>query len=258
MATPLAFRVFEAEMLVYRRTWLGSVFSGFLNPILYLLAMGVGLGSLVDANLPEGLDGVSYLTYLGPGLLVASAMQTGAAEGAWKVMGGIRWFGTWSARIATPISIRALALGHIYWSAARVLMVSASFAIVITLFGVTSPLESLGTLIPAMLVGVAMAAITTAYTVRLKEFSGIPAFIRFVVIPMFLLSGVFFPITQLPGWTQPIAYATPVYHGVEMARSIALGVPPSIDWWVTVLYLTTWAVVGTALVIKPLRKQMTP
>ncbi|MDA2978564.1 MAG: ABC transporter permease [Actinomycetota bacterium] len=258
MATPLAFRVFEAEMRVYRRTWLGSVFSGFLSPILYLVAMGVGLGSLVDANIPEGLDGVSYLTFLAPGLLVASAMQAGAAEGSWKVMGGVRFFGTWKGRVATPVSISALALGHMYWSAARVLMVSVSFAIVITLFGVTSPLQSLGTLIPAMLVGTAMVAVTTAYTVRLKEFTGIPAYLRFVVIPMFLLSGVFFPITQLPGWTQPIAYATPVYHGVEMARSIAFGATPSIDWWVSVIYLTVWIVVGTALVIRPLRKLMTP
>ena len=258
MATPLAFRVFEAEMLIYRRTWLGSVFSGFLNPILYLIAMGVGLGSLVDANLPEGLEGVAYLTFLAPGLLVASAMQTGAAEGSWKVMGGIKWMQTWNSRLATPVSVPALTLGHIYWSAARVFMVSASFAVVITLFGVTSPLEALGTLIPAMLVGVAMGAATTAYTVRLKDFAGIPMFLRFVVIPMFLLSGVFFPLTQLPGWIQPVAYATPVYHGVEMARSIALGITPSVDWWVSVLYLTAWIVVGTALVIRPLRKQLTP
>ena len=78
MATPLALRVFESEARVYRRTWRASVFSSFLNPVLYLTAMGVGLGSLVDANMPEGVDGVSYLTFLAPGLLVATAMQTGA------------------------------------------------------------------------------------------------------------------------------------------------------------------------------------
>ena len=82
MAVPLALRVAEAEARIYRRTWRGSVFSSFLNPVLYLLAMGVGLGTLVDANLPEGLDNVSYLTFLAPGLLVATAMQTGAGEAA--------------------------------------------------------------------------------------------------------------------------------------------------------------------------------
>ena len=91
MATPLSLRVFEAEARVYRRTWRGSVFSSFLNPVLYLLAMGVGLGTLVDANLPDGLEGVSYLTFLAPGLLVGTAMQTGAGEGSWKVMAGIKW-----------------------------------------------------------------------------------------------------------------------------------------------------------------------
>ena len=79
MATPLSLRVFEAEARVYRRTWRGSVFSSFVLPVMYLLAMGVGLGTLVDANLPEGHRGhQSYLTFLAPGLLVATAMQTGA------------------------------------------------------------------------------------------------------------------------------------------------------------------------------------
>ena len=258
MATPLAVRVFDAEAIIYRRTWRGSVFSSFLNPVLYLVAMGVGLGSLVDSNLPEGLEGFSYLTYLAPGLLVASAMQTGAGEGSWKVMGGIKWQKTWHARLTTPISVPSLMLGHMLWSTARVFIVSLSFAIVMVIFRVASPLEAFGAMIPAMLVGMAMAAATTAFTVRLEELAGIPMFLRFVVIPMFLFSGVFFPISQLPGWLQPVAFATPVFHGVELARGIALGVEPAVVWWVSVLYLVAWIVVGSILIVAPMRKRLTP
>ena len=102
---PLALRVFGSEARVYRRVWRGSIFTSFLNPILYLLAMGVGLGSLVDANLPAGLEGVSYLTFIAPGLLAATAMQAGAGEGSWKVRAGIKWLRTYHAKLATPIGM---------------------------------------------------------------------------------------------------------------------------------------------------------
>jgi len=258
MATPLSLRVVEAEARIYRRTWRGSVFTSFLNPVLYLLAMGVGLGTLVDANLPQGLGGVSYITFLAPGLLVATAMQTGAGEGSWKVMAGIEWQQTWKARLATPIGIPSLAFGHLLWATIRVFIVSFSFVIVMVAFGVATPLQSLGALFPAMLVGMAMASVTTAFTSRLKEVAGLPMFFRFVVIPMFLFSGVFFPITQLPGWLQPVAYITPVFHGVELARDIALGIAPAVDPWISVTYLLAWIIGGGILIVAPLRRRLTP
>lgn len=258
MTTPLSLRVFEAEARVYRRTWRGSVFSSFLNPILYLLAMGVGLGQLVDANLPAGLDDVSYLTFLAPGLLVATAMQTGAGEGAWKVLGGIKWAKTWQARLAAPIGVKSLTLGHMYWSTARVFMVSVIFAFVMTAFRVAPVLESLLAVGPAVLVGAAMVAATTAFSVRIEDPSGLAMFFRLVVIPMFLFSGAFFPISQLPEWLQPVAFATPMFHGVEMARAIVVGTESEVAWWASILYLAAWIVIGTALTIGPLKRKLTP
>ena len=258
MATPLAFRVFESEARVYRRTWRGSVISSFLNPILYLAAMGVGLGSLVDANLPEGIEGVSYLAFLAPGLLVATAMQTGAGEGAWKVMAGMKWMKTYYARLATPISVPSLVGGHMLWSGARVLMVSVVFAVVMAAFRVAPLLESLLAVAPGLLVGLAMVAATTAFTSRLDEVTGLPLYFRFVVIPMFLFSGAFFPITQLTDWLQPITLATPKYHGVELSRAIVVGTDPAVSWWVSVSYLLVWVVAGTVLSIGPFRKRLTP
>lgn len=258
MATPLSLRVFEAEARVYRRTWRGSVFSSFLNPVLYLLAMGVGLGTLVDANLPDGLEGVSYLTFLAPGLLVGTAMQTGAGEGSWKVMAGIKWQETWKARIATPIGTRGLLYGHMLWSSFRVLMVSVIFAIVMTAFRVAPVIESLLAVFPALLVGVAMASLTTAFTTHLDEVTGLPLYFRFVVIPMFLFSGAFFPIDQLPNWLEPVALITPMYHGVEMARAIVLGTQPAVAPWISITYLTALTVAGLVIAMRPMREKLTP
>lgn len=258
MATPLPFRVFESEARVYRRSWRGSAVSSFLTPVLYLLAMGVGLGSVVDANLPDGVAGVSYLTFLAPGLLVAMAMQTGAAEGAWKVMAGVKWTKTYHAKLATPIGVPSLVAGHMLWSGTRVLMVSVTFAVIMAAFRVAPLLESLLAVGPALLVGIAMVAATTAFTARLQEPTGLPLYFRFVVIPMFLFSGAFFPVSQLPAALQSFALATPMYHGVEMSRAIVVGTEPAVAWWISVLYLTAWTAVGTALAMGPFRKRLTP
>jgi lipooligosaccharide transport system permease protein len=258
MAIPLSLRVFEAEARVYRRTWRGSVFSSFLNPVLYLLAMGVGLGTLVDANLPPELEGASYLSYLAPGLLVATAMQTGAGEGSWKVMVGIKWVQSWRARLATPIGVPSLLGGHLLWSGARVLMVSVVFAVVMSLFRISPLWQSLVAVLPALLVGMAMASLSTAFTSNTRSETALPMYFRFVVIPMFLFSGVFFPIEQLPNWLEPVALITPLYHGVEMARLIVLGIEPAVAPWASIAYLATLTVAGAALSLRPLRKELTP
>jgi lipooligosaccharide transport system permease protein len=258
MAMPLALRVAESEARWYRRVWRGSMFTSFINPVLYLLAMGVGLGTLVDANLPPGLEGVSYLTFLAPGLLAATAMQTGAGEGAWKVRAGIKWTRTYHAKLATPIGIPALVNGHMLWVGVRVVMVSVAFAIVVVAFRVAPLWQSLAATLPALLVGLAMGGITTAFTVRTNSDVAIPTYFRFVVIPMFLFSGAFFPITQLPGWMQPIAYITPLWHGVELCRSVMLGTPTVVEPFISVLYLIALTAAGMALAMKPFKKQLLP
>lgn len=258
MAMPLALRVAESEARWYRRVWRGSIFTSFLNPVLYLLAMGVGLGTLVDANLPPGLEGASYLDFLAPGLLAATAMQAGAGEGSWKVRAGIKWTRTYHAKLATPIGIPALVNGHMLWVGARVMMVSVAFAIVVVVFRVAPLWQSLAATLPALLVGLAMGGLTTAYTTRTNSDTALPTYFRFVVIPMFLFSGAFFPITQLPGWLQPVAYVTPLWHGVELCRAVMLGSPTVVAPWISVIYLIVLAAVGTALSMKPLREQLLP
>ncbi|MDQ3937216.1 MAG: ABC transporter permease [Chloroflexota bacterium] len=223
MSASPAVRIFEHQALVYRRVWRGTLFISFITPTLFLAAMGLGLGAIVDANNPAGVQGVSYLAFLGPGLLVASAMQTAAFECTFPVMAGIVWLRTYEAMLATPAGVRDILLGHLAWVAVRLTMVAGVFVAVMFLFGaVTTPLAVLA-LLPAVLTGFAFAAPITAFAATQKNDSGFSVLFRFGITPLFIFSGTFFPISQLPELLQPIAYLTPLYHGVAVSRGLALG-----------------------------------
>jgi lipooligosaccharide transport system permease protein len=256
MAAP-AVRYFESRALVYRRTWRGSAITTFLNPVLYLAAMGMGLGTLVDRGAGTAtLDGMAYLTYLAPGLLAATAMQTSAGDASYPVMAGIKWARTYEATLASPIGVRDLVLGHLGWVMARLTFTSLVFVVVMATFGAASFGSGLLAVGPAVLTGMAFAGVITAYTARLQDAQGLATMFRFGIVPLFLFSGTFFPITELPGWMHPIAYATPLWHGVELTRRVALGLETTVDPAVQVAYLLLWAAAGGWLAIRLLHRRM--
>ena len=256
MAAPAALRVVEAGARVYRRTWRGSVISCFLNPALYLLAMGVGLGKLVDQGSGSSDLALPYLTFLAPGLLAATAMQTAAGDASFPVMAGIKWRKTYHATLATPIGVRELVLGHLGWVTIRVAFVSVVYAAIMTAFGATSLLQAALAVPPSVLLGLAFAAPITAYTAHLKNETGLSNMFRFGIVPLFLFSGTFFPITQLPGWLQPLAYATPLFHGVSLCRGLALGIGFEAPWVTSLAYLAAWAGAGTWLAVRLMRRRL--
>lgn len=253
-----ALRVVEAHARVYRRTWRGSVISTFLSPAMYLLAMGIGLGTLVDRGAGTTALGIPYLTFLAPGLLVAAAMQTGAGDGSWPVMAGIKWTKTYHATLATPIRVQDLVVGHVGWVGIRVTFVSVVFVLVMAAFGAVPVGAGLLAVVPAVLTGLAFTAPVTAYAAWLERDTGLSNLFRFGIVPMFLFSGTFFPITQLPGWMQPLAYVVPLWHGVELARGISLGLPTTFAPTVHVAYLVVWIVVGTLVGIRLFRRRLEP
>ena len=253
----VAGRYFESRARVYRRTWRGNVVTTFLNPVLYLAAMGLGLGTLVDEGAGRAaVEGFAYLTYLAPGLLAATTMQAGTGDGSWPVMAGIKWQRTYEAVLATPISIRDLVVGHLLWISVRVTFTALVFVLIMALFGAVSIGPGLLAIAPAVLTGLAFAAPATAFTSRLKDVQGLVSLFRFGIVPMFLFSGTFFPISQLPTWLQPVAYATPLWHGVELTRGVALDIGTTWSPWINVAYLITFVEVGTALAIRLLGHRM--
>ncbi len=236
----MMFRVVESQALAYKRLWRASIFSTFLSPILYLTAMGLGLGSLIDE-----VDGVEYLEFLAPGLLAAQAMQLGFSEGSWPVLAGIKWIKSYHAMLATPIGAGEIATGLIAWIGVRLALASVIFTVVMVVFAVGRGLGLLLAIPAAVLTGLAYAAPSAAYTATLNDESALPSVMRFVIMPMFLFSGTFFPISQLPNWMEPVAYAVPLWHGVALCRSLTLGTATFAGSVVHVGYLALWAGVGT-------------
>lgn len=237
-------RVVEHHVLVYRRTWRGTVFSTFFSPILFLLAMGIGLGTFVDEANPEGIAGVGYLAFLAPGLLVAQAMQTASFESTYPVMAGIRWLKTYVAMILSPLETRHVATGQLVWVALRVTFGAAVFVAVMAVFGAIDPLRAVLLLPVATLTGLAFAAPIQAFAAAQKSDSPFASLQRFVIMPMFIFSGTFFPISQLPEILQLVAFLTPLWHAVVLARGIALdAVDPALAV-INVVYLAAFAIVG--------------
>ena len=216
-------RAYEYQVLSYRRTWRGSIFNSFFSPTMFLLAMGVGLGSYIDRGGAAGTGGIPYLAFIAPGLLAATVMQTATSESTFPIIAGFVWQKTFHAMHATPLGPRDIALGHFAWTATRLTFVGAIFVLVTLLFGaVSSPLVIL-TVPVATLTGLAFATPITAFAATQKTMNKFSYLFRFGITPLFLFSGTFFPIEQLPAVIQPIAWITPLYHGVALCRSLALG-----------------------------------
>jgi lipooligosaccharide transport system permease protein len=259
MATPRALRVLEGHARVYRHTWRGSAVSTFLNPVLYLAAIGIGLGALVDAG-PGGaqLGDLSYLVWLTPGLLAAAAMQTGFNDSSYPVMAGLKWRKTYHATLATPVGVDDLVLGHLGWVAVRVLMTVTVFGAVGVAFGALSAGGAAAALGPGLLTGLAFAGPVVAYTASLKKEMHLASLQRFGIVPMFLFSGTFFPITRLPEWIQPVAWLTPLWHGVELTRAVSLGLPTDFPPIVNVAFLLACLVVGGILARRTVARRLLP
>jgi lipooligosaccharide transport system permease protein len=216
-------RVFEHRFLQYKRSYRATIFSSFLTPVLFLASMGLGLGTYVDATGNQALGGVSYLAFLAPGLLAAACMQSAAFEAAFPIMAGLEWTRVFHAMHATPIDGRDIALGNLAWIGARMLLVATIFTLIIVLFGAAaSPLVVLA--IPvAALTGVAFAAPIMAFSATQRTPEKFNALFRFGITPLFLFSGTFYPVESLPIFLQPLAWVTPLWHGVSLARGLSLG-----------------------------------
>src|SRR2546425_10710538 len=140
-----ALRVVEHHLTVYRRTWKGSVFMSFISPLLFLAAMGLGLGSLISRGPVRTVDGVAYLVFLAPGLLAASAMQSAYVETTYPIMARIQWERTYEGMLATPIAVLHVLAGVFGWLALRFAIGSGAFFLVLLVFG-TMPSVLAGTL----------------------------------------------------------------------------------------------------------------
>jgi len=250
-------RAVDFWRLQFKRTWRGTWASTVLTPLGFLAAMGLGLGSIVDnGSGASTLGGVSYLDYIAPGLLAASIMQQATFESSYPVLGAIKWAKQYHAQLATPLRVRDALTGHLLWVAVRLAISALVFMLVMALFGTFHSWWGVLCLPAAVLTGMAFVPGVFAYAATLETDSGFALLFRFIIMPMFLFSGTFFPVSQLPNWLEPVAYVVPLWHGVDLCRDLALGTVSFLPSLGHVAYLLLWVIGGYAFAGRKFTKRL--
>jgi lipooligosaccharide transport system permease protein len=244
MNLALSLRVYEFWLVQYRRAWRGTVITSIINPVFYLGALGVGLGSIVNKSGGQPL-GVPYLDFVAPGLLAAAAMQIASGESTWPVMASFRWTRQYFAMQATPLGVRDIFVGHQLYMASRIAATSAVYLAIIAAFGGVNSWLAVFTLPAVTLLGLAFTVPTAAYAATQNADGAFVPYNRFVIVPMFLFSGTFFPVSRLPLPLEWLAYATPLWHGVDLCRELTLGNVHLLRALGHVAYLLLFVVAGS-------------
>jgi lipooligosaccharide transport system permease protein len=246
-----AWRMIERNLLVYKHGWL-VLLSGFFEPLFYLLSIGFGLGRLVGDVAGPGGQQIPYALFVAPALLAASSMNGAITESTFNFFFKLNYDKTFASILTTPMSPGDISLGELAWALMRGALYSIGFLGVMVVFGlVRSPLVLL-TLPASLLIGFAFAAVGMAATSFMRTWQDFDL-IQLVILPMFLFSGTFFPIDAVPDGVRLVIQLTPLYHGVEMLRTLSVGVVGP-DTLVHVAYLTVMGLFGIAVVSRRLDK----
>ncbi|WP_433506821.1 ABC transporter permease [Pseudonocardia halophobica] len=253
--------VVESFWRWYRRNWRATAVSSVLQPLLFLLAFGLGFGSLIASRpgAEAATGGVPYLVWLAPALLAMSTVQSAAFEMTYPVLSGFKWQRVYLGMAATPLTGAQIAVGHLVWVAAKMTLTGAVYLVLIAVFGGAASIGVLGSLVAAVLTGAAVAAPVMAFSAsREDEGAAFNALFRFVVLPMTLFSGTFFPVAALPAWVQPLAWVSPLWHGTELARAAALGTGTAGAVLGHLAYLAALLAVGTGLSVRAFTRRLAP
>ncbi len=220
MASPAVFREVERNLLFFRKLWRSNLLSSFVQPLLYLAAMGIGVGALVKANAnSDVLGGVSYAAFIAPGLLTATTLSIAANESMWPLIDALVWGRHWQSMAATPLRSPDLTIGHGLWIGFRCLISAVAVVLAMQLFpDVRSP-GLFVAIIPAVLCGLAMGMPIAAWTVTREVDMSFVIINRFIIMPLTLFAGTFYPVSQLPLVARWLAYISPLWHGTELARA---------------------------------------
>ena len=253
-----AFRVAEYRFTSMSK-WMGAVIAfGLGNPIMYLISVGLGIGALVDANNGGGVLGVSYLQFVAPALLATAAIQGVMDEVTFPTMDGFVWDKLFYAINATSVSSRQIADGVMLVALTRGLFTTLMYLGVLLVFGAV-PLSSVLPLIfSSMIAAWGWSAVMLAITARLERDEGWFALIgRFVIAPMFLFSGTFYPLEQMPIYLQPIGWISPLWHATQLGRNLSYGMELADGMFlVHVGYLALMGIIGMIFVYPKFRERL--
>jgi lipooligosaccharide transport system permease protein len=243
-------------LTLYRRNWRSTIVISVANPMLFLLGIGVGLGHLVNHGHPSELGGVSYIDFFAPGLLAAAVMQTGFVEGGGRVRMAATQTGAYRSAVTTPLEPDEIMTGHLLFVAFRLLTSSAAFIAVMLVFGVTDGWRGLATWPAALLTGLAFAVPVAAWAVTQRSMAKMQALYRFVLMPLYMFSGTFFALSELPRGVRLVAEALPLAQGVALCRSLSLGTASAQSIIGHGAYLLAFVLVGIAVARVTYRRRL--
>ncbi len=243
---PSLVSVIQFNLYAARAFAVSIVIVGLLTPLLYVLALGVGLGSVIDSG--GKAFGVDYIVFVAPAFLTAAALQIAATEASFPVMAGFKWQRTFHGMASTPLTSNQIADGHLLWVTLRVLVNASIYLAIMASFGGTARWQIVFAVPVATLTGAAFAAPVMAVAATVTaEGQAFNILFRFVVTPMFLFAGTFYPVTRLPEWGRWLAYSSPLWHGTELARDAGIGGLSAAQVLGHLAYLVGLLVVGIAL-----------
>ena len=253
----LGVRQYDYWATVYKRTWKGTVVSSFVTPLLYVLAMGVLLGGFIKGD-PSRLEGASsYLAFIAPGLLAAQSMQSAVGETTYPVMACVKWQRIYFGMNATPLRPVDIAAAHLGFLVFRLATTSGVFLLVLAPFGVYSTvLGAVGAWLASILIGMAIGVPVYAYSVGAPSEASFALIFRLGVIPQFLFSGAFFPISSLSTALERVAKLTPLWHGVDLTRMLTLDTLETGPALAHLAYLLALVALGGWLAVRRLAKRL--
>ncbi len=241
----------ERNVLSFRQRWVTLV-SGFFEPVFYLFSLGVGLGTLIGTVTLDDGTTVAYATFVAPALLAASAMNGAVFDSTFNIFFKMKFAKLYDAVLATPLGPRDIAVGEISWALIRGLLYAIAFFIVALVAGLVESWWSLLALPAASLIGFAFAAVGMAATTFMRSWQDFD-YVQLVVLPLFLFSSTFYPLSTYPQSLQWVVQATPLYHGVSLVRDLMLGnVNAGLLWHV--LYLAVMGLIGIVIAARRLER----
>jgi lipooligosaccharide transport system permease protein len=251
-----SFHVAEARIRNMVKWWGIILFEAIINPTLYLISIGIGVGSLIDAN--NGVNGVSYLTFLAPALLASAAIQGSTDEVIFPVMEGFKWNRTFFGMRSTTLTAQQISLGVFLAAMARAILSIVIYWIVLYLFGALESGTAWLAMPAALLAGAAMGAVMLAMAAKIENENYFFTLVgRFIMIPMFLFSGTFYPLTQMPIFLQFFGWISPLWHASELGRYLTYDYPLSgLQLSIHVVVLTAMVVIGLFLSARIFAKRL--
>jgi len=237
------FAIWRRNFLVWRKLVIASVLTNLADPLILLFGLGYGLGALLPS-----VEGMSYIAFFAAGTLCSATMFTASFESMFSGFARMHGQKTWDSILYAPLTIDDIVTGEIVWAASKAWLSGATILAVAAVFGLAaSPLVIL-TLPVAFLVGLAFAAVGLVMCVLAKNWDFFSFYMTLIMTPMTMISGVFFPVEQLPRPVLAFAQVLPLYHGVELVRPLVAGRAPD-HVLLHVAVLLAYAAAGTALAI---------